>query len=410
MNSKMKSEQRGRALDFYQNVSSCAHQISLDLVLGESSRILYNLDYSVIHCGIWRNVGKDNYFDRLSLELFDESIAASELPFKIVITPFTFWEVIDAFYQKLSDTKKTKSELYNVHNEIRERVNQHRYEPISNLEIPVSKMAINQNLVHLESLLGGELGPALSRAKSFLGIDGPAIGLREATNQWHEVLQIAEKDIDTLYEQMWNLRSAMDKKRSDTQKEFRYLVDAINIIISRQAHEILESRFSYVTKARYIDDFCQKFGRNPTALLFWIKGMRFDDYNSNKELSEFFDNAGNEAHHIYSEILRRPEINIDKENYVVQKMDAFNRITFRKIISPNTVDERSPDFNSEELLDFTTASRFAEEQVAITEEGLRDLISSMRTFASDDLFEQSGLARTEYFKNLRENVIKLGNF
>lgn len=405
---KITVDQRNTLLELYGTLASCAGQVSLDIMKSEDrGRAICNFDFSALHYFIWRRSKNHSVYDRMSEKLCKKMISDPKiLPFYAVITPFTFWEILDSCIKTLDNIKKNKSQFFDIHNQVVSRMQEYSSAPVSNLEVPVSQLAMRQAIEYLEDSCGARVPDSLDRVYRLFAVDGPFWGLKDMINDYTALLQIDSDEFGEVFDKMWSFRSPSDKKRSADEKEFRYHVDAANVLLSKMANEMLISQFSYVTKANYIDRFCKGFGRNPVSLFFWMNAKDFNDFPQSRDKVRFFEEMERECKFIHDEVFRRPVVYLDPDDYLIQRISAFASMTFDKVSGVEFSRAEREEKLSEisDLMSFGRAASVLDKNIAATEDGLKKIISDMKSIASDDIIEKTGLERTAYFQSLRKKV------
>lgn len=393
--------QMTKMLDYYSTLAETTKELITDLYHSKSRPVVYNLDYSAIYPWIWANVSNESpMYDGASRDFCVEILRVNRsLPFGVLLTGPTFWELMDTFCRHLarqseiganidydSIVGKKRDELYNL----------------INSSPDLTQKEIEVELFKFSRLAGHHLESAIDRATQLLGIGGPVRGIGDYIRQPVRFGDREKKKLEDLYNKMWIRRSS--ERRESDDKEFRYKVDCLNILLSQMISKGDDISMDYVTRAKYKQEFCADVGRIPLAPLFWSSIMRVDDFRDLKDKIEFFSGMRREALSLHKLIQKLDTLPRD-DSYVGKRMFSFQTSYVDTIYDGVSGSDDASNMNN--ILSFVRSGRSpsrAVEQVSIIKDRVRALFNDVQNIIGDDLVLAGGLVENRKFNETRRAI------
>jgi len=400
---------RQRLLEYLYSSQVAALQTSVDVKTSENKPVFYNLDYSAIFFGIWRSINPRTLYDSLSGDFYHELTKRTSIPFTPLITSPTFYEMMEGFQKQIDHTKTNVFRIDGALKQIKKNINDIRMDAPSGNFIPIKSIFIQNELRKLHELSGAKLRKSVGRAQVLFGQNGPVKALGDISEAASLDLRSLRPEVQELYRSMRTYRegSETNKESSEEELRFRYLVDVWNVVITNHYERSFENKsFDYVSKARYTSRFCKENGRTPLVPLFWLRSTDSEDLASNREISSFFDALASQAKFIEERVVARPTLP-RWEDYDGKLISAFNEMFMDKLILQNEIVEKEVDDEVVRMTDAYHFKRKVDEEIELSKIKARDLYKSLGSVFGDDLIEEGGFERLEYFRNLRDQLDRL---
>ena len=404
MNRKPK---RVQLLEYYYSLQLTAQQTNADIMMSENLAIEYAMDYSAFYDGIAHRTRPRNAMDAVSGQLYSELINAPELPFSAYITGPTFLEVVDGFLKNIDANKSHSTpDLVRRINLGRDTIQNIRSQanPGNSHIIDLRQEYIDKELAEIDALVGKNVNEEVGRAKKLLGSHGPVKGLGDMHQGFADGRLVSTNLIQKKFTDLKDSRWKRDV-RSDSEKEFRYLVDAINMAaVESLAPQLNNSHVTYVTRASQTEIMREGTGRTPLVPLYWLKAVRNQELLSTSEQAGFFEMLASNAKFIYNGILTRTTVP-EGDDLILELADTIEPLLARLDgVDAKLSSRRETDEYYRLSADRGYASEARDRNIAIAEQKVLRLWKDYNSSSADDLIERGGIERLEYYQELTDKL------
>lgn len=394
------AENRADIIDFLYSAEISSTQCEIDLRQSESASVIYNLDYSSFFCGIWDKHRRESLYDAVSGEFYNEIVKSKKLPFRPIITSVTFLELMETFLNKVDEQKSRAKSITDRVSKIRGNISLIK-DGIEGVKFPFNQVEIQKQLDLLYDLTGKTLRKSIRRAENLLGSGRQVLGLGDVLGPKATQIEFSQQKIDELYGKMWEYRSDKHPSRDTQEKEFRFLVDALNIYVTSELNRVSnEVEYNYVSKASYTSHFCPKQGRTPLVPLFWLKSFNSKEFLSNNERILFFKSLKEQSGFLFGRFLARTDMPPrDSLNYTLLK--NFTETYMKQLDVIREYRESHPNLQEDRLFtDPKYIKREMDHNISESEKMFGRLFNDFGGIYTDDLIEKGGIGRLDYFKEL----------
>lgn len=403
---------RTEILDYLFSAQTSAQQCEHDILLSSEKEIVYNLDYSSFFNGIWTKSEKKTLYDAVSGEFFEELVDCERAPYTPIITSITFLEVLETFYNEIEAQKARSRFIHEKIKSIHSNIEAIRVSPIGiDAHFPLMQAQVEAELAKLSDVTGRTLRGAAQRAARLLGKGGQVKGLGDVIGPSIRLMTFSQSEVNSLYNQMWDFRSSRDAHSDIEKREFRYMVDVINIYLTREINRTSNHRdVNYVSKANYTSHFCPNHGRSPLVPLFWLRAHRSDEFSNDIEQADFFRALTNNAAYAYKRFFSRHSLPSSTEmNYAL--LGNFNEMYMSQLRIFKERMEGFPNLHKDRLFtDHNYLRNTVEKNLSESERLFAKLYNDFGGVISDDLVERSGIDRLEHYRKTADRIRrKLGS-